>query len=284
MRLLNSNQNWHWPEVAKPNPRILEVQVRVLNYIAYLSDYTYDLKQFLDDFILDFELGLAGLSIHSKGAPGYKQYLFRRLPAQNIAFDRTKHSWRIAILGVANDAQIALVPATARKGDIVVALAPHLLPFVLRPVQGDGISAGLFPAHDPYEQALYRKRYFHYRFRYSWTDLLSYLFLFVVLNFALAIPHIFLAESWSKTVRKVEIFYACIHASVLVTVSSITIWYTYRHYRASREVVDHRRRVSSCLDKITERLGEDFEFHGLLFVRQHTINGEWLMAFDKTQI
>jgi hypothetical protein len=95
----------------------------------------------------------AGRSIHANARPGFRQYLMQGPPAHKEIFDRTKHTRRIVILVVAKDAQRFLVPSTSRKGGLVVAIAPHLLPGVLRPTRGNAISASLFSAGGIYEHA-----------------------------------------------------------------------------------------------------------------------------------
>lgn len=47
---------------------------------------------------------------------------------------------------------MSLVPATTRKGGLVIAVAPELLPTLIHPLQGDGTAGGLFKADNPYEK------------------------------------------------------------------------------------------------------------------------------------
>lgn len=68
------------------------------------------------------------------------------------SFKQGTHTWRLAILGIAHLDQLSLVPATAKKGDLVVAIGPGLLPMVVRPMQGNGTAGGLFETKDPYEE------------------------------------------------------------------------------------------------------------------------------------
>lgn len=153
------NRHWHWPTPLEARPEILTVRGWALNYVAYFSDYTCSLESFLKRDNNGFVLGLAGCSMHAEPGPGSAQYLFEKIPRYAATFDPEKHAWRIAILGVANDAQIALVPSTAQRGDLLIAIAPQLPCFVLHPVHGDLASTSIFTKDELYTQRILGKTF-----------------------------------------------------------------------------------------------------------------------------
>jgi hypothetical protein len=158
-RAADMSDDWHWPEALQSKRYVLSVKARVLNYVAHLTDFTCDMEDFIEQFNnskhsegpYPFGLEQAGLSIHARASVGQCGHLFRHL-RWTTPYDPQQHSWRLAILGVANDAQLSLVPSTATKGDLVVAVAPGMLPMLLHPTQGDGTAGGLFKLDDPYER------------------------------------------------------------------------------------------------------------------------------------
>jgi hypothetical protein len=150
---------WHWPEPIQSDPTVLFFQVRVLNYVAHLTDFTCDpVKLLTNSHFFDAfgSLGRAGRAIHAKK-------MFRR-PGDDYAlvypshhndweqFNPRIHLWRLAILGVGNDTQLCLVPRDTKKGDLVVGIAPGMLPMVISPKQADPTAGGLILQDDPYEK------------------------------------------------------------------------------------------------------------------------------------
>lgn len=149
--LYSSEREWHWPEPLQETRTVLRFRVRVINYVAHLTDFTCDLGDFLDPPHDDasFALGPAALSIHTPASQSLP--LFCKIARQPTKFDSRVHEWRLAILGIANTEQLCLVPSSTSRGDLIVAVAPGLLPMVIRPSQGNGTADGLFPDHESYE-------------------------------------------------------------------------------------------------------------------------------------
>ena len=158
-RTADMSDDWHWPESLPSERYVLSLKVRVLNYVAHLTDFTCDMEDFIEQFNnskhsegpYPFELEQAGLCIHARASIDQHSHMFRRL-RWTTPYDPKRHLWRLAILGVANDAQLSLVSSTARKGDLVVAIAPGMLPMLIHPTQGDGTAAGSFKPDDPYDR------------------------------------------------------------------------------------------------------------------------------------
>jgi len=145
------------PDSLQPDRSVICLKARELNYVAHLTDYTCGLEHFLTathHFYRAF-LGLEGLSIHARQLPR-KNHTFLRMTELGCVslepYGKASHSWRIAILGVGNDAQVALVPSIAKKGDIVIGVGPGMLPMLISPLQSGATTAGLFPEDDPYER------------------------------------------------------------------------------------------------------------------------------------
>jgi hypothetical protein len=151
---------WHWPEPIQSDPAVLCFRVRVLNYVAHLTDFTCDpMKSPTNSQYLPFaafvDLGLAGLTIHAKRmlrVPGDDDALVNLYHHEWKKFNPRNQLRRLAILGVGNDMQLCLVPRDTKKGDLVVAIAPGLLPMVISPKQADPTAGGLILQDDPYEK------------------------------------------------------------------------------------------------------------------------------------
>ena len=136
-----------FPELCNKNPDggygWLEVTGRIMNVIERVSDLTCDLERFVsggkylrngnwsdirrrdwDEFPASFRL--------------FEQYkrTGRRSPpwCPVVPFDSTKHDRRLAILAVPQETYLALVPATAEPGDLVVGISSDVLPLVFRSV------------------------------------------------------------------------------------------------------------------------------------------------------
>lgn len=153
--------NWHWPKASSMRPRGLDVTARVLNYVAHLTDFTCEAEDFIQWTSYDeyqFSIGSTGFSIHSEDRPCSRTPLLNRIPTNAVRFDASKHDWRLAILGIAHDEQLCLVPATTVKGDLVLAVAPGLLPMIIHSCQGDVTLAGLLPSNDPYDDLPHSER------------------------------------------------------------------------------------------------------------------------------
>jgi hypothetical protein len=102
----------HWSVPMKSDPSVLHLKARVLNYVAYLTAYTYVPQGFTNP--QQRQLGITGQSIHCKKMqcePGADYTLVHPHPDW-VTFDSKIHVWRLAILGVGNDCQLCLVPST----------------------------------------------------------------------------------------------------------------------------------------------------------------------------
>jgi hypothetical protein len=141
---------WDWPEPRRSDPKVLLLPARVLNYVAYLTDFTCEPGQFVET--KSKNLGLTARAIHGKR-------MLRDLQAGHVVvhpnpkwekFSPESHAWRVALLGVGNDGQLCLVPSTTQKGDLIVAIAPGLLAMTISSTQGDQTVGGLIPRDDPY--------------------------------------------------------------------------------------------------------------------------------------
>jgi len=156
-RAAETDGDWYWPRSLQSDRYVLSVKARMLNYVAHLMDFTCDTEDFIEQFnkskhsegLYPFELNQAGLSIHARVSVDPHGYLFHRL-RWTTPYDPERHSWRLAVLGVANDAHFCLVPPTAAKGDLVIAVAPEMLPMLIHPTYGDGTAGGLFKSDDAY--------------------------------------------------------------------------------------------------------------------------------------
>ena len=90
------------------NVSVLQVKDRVLNYVAYLTDLTWEPKNFLtlrkdpweNNCQTVYEVGTAGQSIHAREMPRPKTWLLSDLPLNVKDFKAAHHSWRLAVLGV----------------------------------------------------------------------------------------------------------------------------------------------------------------------------------------
>ena len=148
---LENPRAWYWPEPLHSDAKLLRLRARVLNYVAYLTDFTCGPEKFARTSYKC--LGLTALAIHGKKMlrdPLVGRAIVYPHP-EWVAFDPETHSWRLAVLGVGNSCQVCLVPSTTRKGDLIVAIAPDLLAMVISPIRSDGTATGLFEQHDPYE-------------------------------------------------------------------------------------------------------------------------------------
>jgi hypothetical protein len=117
------------------------LKARVLEHVAHLTDFTCDVQDFLETFNKSkhdggpypFELEQTGISIHARASVDRRGHPFHHL-RWITPYHPQRHSWRLSILGVANDAQLCLVPPTAVKGDLIVAVAPGMLPMLIHPI------------------------------------------------------------------------------------------------------------------------------------------------------
>lgn len=158
-RTAGIHDGWYWPKsLQSERCCVLSLKARVLNYVAHLTDFTCDVQDFLETFNKSkheggpypFELEQTGISIHARASVDRRGHLFHHL-RWTTPYSPQRHSWRLAILGVANDAQLCLVPSTAVKGDLIVAVGPGMLPMLIHPTQDDdGTAGGLFNPEDPY--------------------------------------------------------------------------------------------------------------------------------------
>jgi hypothetical protein len=142
---------WYWPEPLESDANVIRVRARVLNYVAYLTDFTCEPGLFVKD--KHERLGSTGWAIHSK------RMLRDPLVGHAILYPNSEwerfspetHAWRLAVLGVGNDSQLCLMPSTTQKGDLIIAMAPSLLAIAISPKQSDRTVRGLIPQDDPYE-------------------------------------------------------------------------------------------------------------------------------------
>lgn len=138
-------------DVVTVEGNILRLKAKAINYIAHLTDYTLPVESCL--LRQPMWMGWAGRTVHASSDPGRIRGLFRQPSADLLNFDPSKRSWRIGLLGVGNDAQVCLVPSSAEKGDLVIAIAPNVLPMIIRPMGKVLAShAALFSSDGPYER------------------------------------------------------------------------------------------------------------------------------------
>jgi hypothetical protein len=129
------DKEWHWPEPLPKDHAALLLKVRILDYVAHLTDYTCHPWEMRESDMFSFA-PLPALNL--------KTLLF----AQPRKFQHGVHSWRIAILGITDTSRICLVPSSVAEGDLVVAVAPTLLPMVIRPKGCSSAAAGLYTEDD----------------------------------------------------------------------------------------------------------------------------------------
>ena len=144
---------WHWPEPLPEDRSVLRCRVRMLNYIAHLTDYTCDPSDVTTpkhsyDW---FALGAASRLIHADRVARQPVPWFSHIPKYATMFKQGTHLWRVAILGIPGDEQICLVPSSADRGDVVVWVTPELPPMVIRPTKHTSAAAGLYEEHDSNE-------------------------------------------------------------------------------------------------------------------------------------
>jgi hypothetical protein len=137
----------HLPPFLQEDRTVLRLEARVLNYVAHLTDYTCD----DEGNIGSFALGTASMSVHVDGFADSPGAWFSEIPHRPVKFDRKIHKWRLAILGVADTSQLCLVPSSASKGDLVVAVAPGLPPMLISPRPGNSAAASFYEPRDPWE-------------------------------------------------------------------------------------------------------------------------------------
>jgi len=144
-------RSWHWPEPLESDPGVLRLRARVLNYVAYLTDFTCEPGVFAKDGFKS--LGSITPAIYRTRMPG-DSFVGTPLVYHNAkwkSFNPVTDPWRLAILGVGNDSQLCLVPSSTRKGDLIVAIAPGLLAMVISPMQNDSTFRNLISIDNPYE-------------------------------------------------------------------------------------------------------------------------------------
>ena len=130
LRSTTNFADWIRPHYSGENDdRVLKVSGRLLNWVAELLDFTCELGYFVQD----------GRSVCSwvenvKENEGFIETLKKFLGKQLMAFDPHKHHRRLAVLGSPAETRLALIPATARKGDILVAIAEEVFPLVFSPL------------------------------------------------------------------------------------------------------------------------------------------------------
>jgi hypothetical protein len=110
------HDDWYWPELLQQGRYVLLLKARVINYVAHLTELTCDMGEFMEQFKQsDHDEGIqeeASTDPHCHLSGGLRW---------TSPYDPKCDSWRLAILGVANDARLSLVPSTATEGDLVVA-------------------------------------------------------------------------------------------------------------------------------------------------------------------
>lgn len=228
--------DWQWPRPDPANRSVLCVGARFLNYIAKLTDLTCDLDYFLrhaSDESLGINLGSAALSIHASSRPRQGSYLFTHRASLFSTFDPEKHSWRLAILGVANDAQLCLVPPDARKGDMIIAIASETLPMLVRPVGTHDSTLGLLKTDDPYEDTAPPESHIHPRSqRDAVRDRRHYLALSILIDLvAFGIPLVkFSAKSFALAVAMLTSF-----GVVLALILVAFVWHVHRYWHEAQD-------------------------------------------------
>lgn len=147
---VNGARWWHWPEPLPEDRSVLRCRVRVLNYIAHLTDYTCDPSDVTSCKHSSgwFELGSASRLVHADRVARQPGPWFSHIPKYATKFEQQTHLWRIAILGIPGDQQICLMPSSADKGDLVVFMTPELPSIVIHPTKCTSTAAGLYEEHD----------------------------------------------------------------------------------------------------------------------------------------
>jgi hypothetical protein len=148
-------REWRLPRFPQEDRTVLRLEARVLNYVAHLTDYTCDFDDLPQyghkEETGAFALGTASMSVHVDGFADSPGPWFSRTPRRPVKFDRSIHTLRLAILGVADTHQLCLVPSSASKGDLVVAVAPGMLPMLISPRPGSNAARGLYEPRDPWD-------------------------------------------------------------------------------------------------------------------------------------
>jgi hypothetical protein len=142
---------WYWPEPLTSDPKVLCLRARVLNYVAYLTDFTCDPDQLAEE---NFErLGLTAWAIHSNHMlrDPLEGHIIVYPNPEWEKFNPETHSRRLAILGVGIGGQLCLVPSTTQQGDLNVGIAPGLFAMAISPMRGDRTIGGLIPRDDAYK-------------------------------------------------------------------------------------------------------------------------------------
>jgi hypothetical protein len=142
---------WYWPQPLSSDPKILCLRARVLNYVAYLTDFTCEIDQLAEESF--GRLGLTAWAIHGRRMlrdPMDGHVIMYPNPKWE-KFNPETHSRRLAILGVGNRGQLCLVPSTTKKGDLIVGISPDLLAMAISPMRSDRTIGGLIPQDDAYE-------------------------------------------------------------------------------------------------------------------------------------
>jgi hypothetical protein len=147
-------KRWHWPETLPEDRSVLRCRVKMLNYIAHLTDYTCDPSDVASpEHSSDwFTLGAASRLVHADRVVRQPVPWFSHIPKHATMFKQGTHLWRVAILGIPGDEQICLVPSSADRGDVVVWVTQKLPPMVIRPTNRTTAAAGLYEEHDSNEK------------------------------------------------------------------------------------------------------------------------------------
>ncbi|KAK0704462.1 hypothetical protein B0H67DRAFT_648897 [Lasiosphaeris hirsuta] len=115
-----------WKSPRPVGDGTLELFGRVLKYVAELTDYACDLDWLTGD-------DDSAMALYSRALLGGA---YERLAKckQKRAFDPDRDRRRLAVLRTPVNTHLALVPADTRKGDLLVAVDPGVLPLVLSPL------------------------------------------------------------------------------------------------------------------------------------------------------
>jgi hypothetical protein len=172
-------KEWHRPEPLPNDCSALRLRVRILNYIAHLTDYTCRPSDFQSPSTSKaFTLGAASRFVHASRVAHQSAAWFSSMPLHPTKFEKGIHSWRIAILGIADTRQICMVPASAKKGDLVVAITPGLVAMLIRPTTCTSAAAGLYNEYDsnktPSHPVMNESSWGHpFRLFPDWDDILT---------------------------------------------------------------------------------------------------------------
>jgi hypothetical protein len=216
-----------------------------------------------------FSLGQAGRTIHSSESPSPRHMLFSSLPTNPELFSPGKHLRRIAIFGVGVDAQIALMPSTARVGDLVAAVSTNLLPVILRPRGWNQEQHNtLVPNPDQYTALGSSARMsFRAKVEHSGMFLIQGSRVFIV-AFGLfsLIP---LGATMYDLIHRPRAEYSIGSTIEYLALSAIVLplaWYTFTRDAVEKTASKRRDHVLGVLDNIAQTAGPHCEFHGPVFV------------------